>query len=81
MILQSHALNLRFDTSVIYKRQVKIAGEPLRSVKTKEPRQVVWRPCTAAREEGMAESRQTSEAEYIMGKRELSPHPLGSTLN
>lgn len=81
MILQSHALNLRFDTSVIYKRQANVAGEPLRSIKTKAAKEVAWRPSTAARAEGMAETRQRAKAEYIMGKGELSPHLLGSTLN
>lgn len=63
VILQSHALNLRFDMSVIYKRQANVAGELLRSIKTKEPRQAAWRPSSAARAEGMAETRQRTKAE------------------
>lgn len=74
MILQSHALNLRFETSVIYKRQTNVAGEPLRSIKTKEPRQVAWRPSSAARAEGMAETRQRSKAECHGEGRTGSPH-------
>lgn len=38
MILQSPAINPRFDKSLICKRQANIAGEPLSSIKPKEPR-------------------------------------------
>lgn len=51
--LQSPALNLRFDTSLIYKRQANVSGETLRSIKTKEPRLVAWRPSTTTQAEGM----------------------------
>lgn len=75
VILQSHALNLRFDMSVIYKRQVNVAGEPLRSTRAGSlvtlllPEQRGWqRPGT-------------DQMQSVMGKGALSSHTLGSSLN
>lgn len=80
MILQSHALKLRFDTSVIYKRQADVAGEPLRAVKTKEPRQAAWRPSVLPEQRGWQRPRR-DERQSVRGKGELGPHTLGSALN